>query len=144
MSGIGKRFLEAGYNDPKPLITVDGFHMIRHVVNIFPKYDKLTFICNDAHIKETNMREILYSIDPNCNIHIAKINNFKGPVDAVYQIEKFIENDEEVIISYCDYGTKWDYDDFLKKISDKHIDGAIPCYRGFHPHMLGKDNYAFV
>jgi len=24
MSGIGKRFIEAGYKDPKPLIKVDG------------------------------------------------------------------------------------------------------------------------
>lgn len=24
------------------------------------------------------------------------------------------------------------------------MDGSIACYRGFHPHMLGSDNYAFL
>ena len=28
MSGIGKRFIDAGYKDPKPLISVDGVPII--------------------------------------------------------------------------------------------------------------------
>lgn len=144
MSGLGKRFIDAGYTTPKPLINVDGFPIIQHVVNLFPNYTKLTFICNDLHIKETNMQQILKSIDPKCNICIVDTNNRKGPVDAVYQIKDFIDDNEEVIISYCDYGTKWDYQEFLEKVKNENIHGAIPCYIEFHPHMLGKDNYAFV
>jgi len=34
LSGIGKRFIDAGYNIPKPLIEVDGMPMIEHVVNL--------------------------------------------------------------------------------------------------------------
>ena len=30
MSGIGKRFIDAGYSDPKPLIEVDGYPIIKH------------------------------------------------------------------------------------------------------------------
>ena len=40
MSGLGKRFVEAGYALPKPMISVDGFPMIKHVVDLFPKYLK--------------------------------------------------------------------------------------------------------
>ena len=36
MSGVGKRFVEAGYKDPKPLIDVDGVPMIYHVIDLFP------------------------------------------------------------------------------------------------------------
>jgi NDP-sugar pyrophosphorylase family protein len=36
MSGIGNRFLNAGYTEPKPLIEVDDIPMIYHVINLFP------------------------------------------------------------------------------------------------------------
>ena len=56
MSGIGKRFIDAGYKDPKPLIMVDGKPIIEHVCNLFPGEEKFTFICNSKHLAETNER----------------------------------------------------------------------------------------
>ena len=144
MSGIGKRFIDKGYLEPKFLINVEGKPIIEHVINLFPSEDKFTFILNDLHEKTTNIINILKKLKPKSNILIVSINNRKGPVDAVLQAEKYIDNDEEVIISYCDYGTKWDYNKFKEQIKSKNIDGAIACYRGFHPHMLGTDSYAFV
>ena len=47
MSGLGQRFLDAGYNDPKPLIIVDGKPIIEHVVNLFPGEKDISFICNE-------------------------------------------------------------------------------------------------
>ena len=143
MSGIGKRFIDAGYKDPKPLIVVDKKPIIEHVCDLFPNEDKFTFICNSKHLKETNMKEILQKIKPNANI-VEIPNHKKGPVYAVSLIEDLIEDDEEVIINYCDFGTYWDYDDFLKHTRNRDADGAIPSYKRFHPHMLGSTNYAFM
>lgn len=143
MSGIGKRFIDAGYSAPKPLIIVEGKPIIEHVINLFPKESKYTFICNDVHLRETNMREILINLVPNCNIFEVSVDNRKGPVDAVLQAQELIQDDEQVIVSYCDYGTSWNYNEFKKQIDNKDIEGAIACYKGFHPHMLGSDNYAF-
>ena len=144
LSGIGKRFIDAGYKDPKPLIMVEGKPIIEHVVNLFPNESNFTFICNDLHLNNTNMKEILLKIKPNANIVSVSVNNRKGPVDAILQAQDFIQDDEMVIVSYCDYGTKWNYELFKKQIVEKDVDGAIACYNGFHPHMLGSDNYAFV
>ena len=58
--------------------------------------------------------------------------------------EKEINNDDEIIVSYCDYGTLWNYEEFKKDVKKYNLDGAIPSYIGFHPHMLGSDNYAFI
>jgi NDP-sugar pyrophosphorylase family protein len=144
MSGLGQRFIDKGYLEPKFLINVENKPIIEHVINLFPFEDKFTFIINDLHAKTTDIINILKKLKPKCNIHIVSVNNRKGPVDAVLQSEKYIDNDEEVIISYCDYGTKWNYTKFKEEIKFKNIDGAIACYRGFHPHMLGSDSYAFV
>ena len=141
MSGIGKRFIEAGYKDPKPLIEVDGQPIIKHVVDLFPGVTDITFICNEIHLRDTKMRDILKSIVPNCKIYEVPSENRKGPVDAVNQISEYINDNSEIIISYCDYGTYWNFEKFLQDVRD--FDGAIPCYTGFHPHMLGSDNYAF-
>jgi NDP-sugar pyrophosphorylase family protein len=90
------------------------------------------------------MREILLQIKPTANIFEVSVNNRKGPVDAVLQAKELINDDEQVIVSYCDYGTKWDYELFKTQINHLDVDGAIACYKDFHPHMLGTDNYAFV
>ena len=36
MSGIGKRFIDAGYTVPKSLIIVEGKPIIEHIINLFP------------------------------------------------------------------------------------------------------------
>jgi len=90
------------------------------------------------------MKSILLSIKPTGNIFQVSVNDRKGPVDAVMQAKELIDDNEEIIVSYCDYGTQWDYNKFKNEIKEKNVDGSIPCYKDFHPHMLGSDNYAFV
>ncbi len=143
MSGVGQRFIDAGFKDPKPLIEVDGKPIIQHVVELFPGESKFTFICNKTHLETTNMRSILETIAPEANI-VCIDNHKKGPVFAVRQVLNLIEDDEEVIVNYCDFGTYWDYRDFLKHTRQRKADGAIPAYKRFHPHMLGSTNYAFM
>jgi bifunctional N-acetylglucosamine-1-phosphate-uridyltransferase/glucosamine-1-phosphate-acetyltransferase GlmU-like protein len=144
MSGLGQRFIEAGYNDPKPLIQVDGKPIIQHVLNLFPNEKNITFICNDKHLKETNMRNVLLNICPHSKIFEIPVEGREGPVQAVSLIYEDIDDEKEVIISYCDYGTYWNYESFLNDTRSRNADSAIACYKGFHPHMLGTDNYAFL
>jgi dTDP-glucose pyrophosphorylase len=144
MSGLGKRFIDAGYVEPKPLIKVDGKPIIEHVVHLFPGENDITFICNEQHVKETNMLNILNTICPHGKIVEVPVQGREGPVHAVSLIYDKIDDTKEVIVSYCDYGTYWDYNAFLLDTRSRNADGAIACYKGFHPHMLGKDNYAFL
>ncbi len=44
MSGIGQRFIKAGYTTPKPLIKVENKTIINHVYNMFPEIDSVVFI----------------------------------------------------------------------------------------------------
>ena len=142
MSGIGKRFMDAGYDNIKPLILVDNIPILQHVVNLFPGIDDVIFICNNQHLIDRKIEETLKTICPSCKI-IGIDPNKKGPVYTVSKAFDFIDESKEIIISYCDYGTEWDFDKFLEVIHKWNFDGSIPCYTGFHPHMLGNDNYAF-
>lgn len=145
MSGIGRRFLDAGYTDPKPLIHVEGKPIIQHVAELFKGETEFIYICNDMHLRETDMRRVLETITPRCRIYEVSVDHRRGPVDAVLQIAALeVHDNDEIIVSYCDYGTEWDYEEFKRQIRYHHLDGCIACYKGFHPHMLGSDNYAFV
>ncbi len=51
-----------------------------------------------------------------------------------------IDDDRPVLVSYCDYYMHWDYARFLAELDIGHHAGAVPCYTGFHPHLLPERN----
>jgi NDP-sugar pyrophosphorylase family protein len=140
MTGLGKRFSSAGYKEPKPLILVDGKPMIQHVIELFPNETNILILYNQSH---TDVPCVIHSFCPTAKCIPLEYTG-KGPVETVLRANEFIDKSGEVIVSYCDYGTKWDYKSFLDTVHNKHADGAIACYKGFHPHNLGPDMYAFV
>jgi NDP-sugar pyrophosphorylase family protein len=139
MSGIGKRFADAGYTDIKPLITVHGKPIIEYVIDLFDKKDDFIFIVNENHLLHTNIKNVLLNYVPNAII-VAIPQHKSGPVYAVQQAYEFIKNDEPCIVNYCDFFMEWDYQHFLQTVMDTACDGAIPCYTGFHPHLLHAQN----
>lgn len=143
MSGIGKRFGDAGYTVPKPLIEVDGRPIISYVIDMFPGENNFVFICNREHLETTPLRAVLEQCKPTGRI-IAIEPHKKGPVYAVSQCFTAIDDDDEIVVNYCDFYSDWDYADFLKDTHSRKAEGCVPSYRGFHPHMLGTDNYAFI
>lgn len=144
MAGTGNRFVEAGYKDPKPLIEVNGKRIIQYICEMFDlENDDIIFVCNDYHLKHTNMRSILKSIVPNCTIlEIPK--HKKGPVHTLIDIDSYIEDDEEVIISYCDNPYLWNYDHFKLWVKSNNSDGCILSHVGFHPHRLSSTYMAYM
>lgn len=143
MSGMSSRFSAAGYNLPKYLIEVDGKTIIEHIIDLYPKDTEFVCILNRKNHDETNIASILlYKLQEGSSIRIIDPHK-KGPVYSVLQSLNDIGDDEQVIINYCDFSMYWDYDDFKKFLDTTKCDGCVVCYTGFHPHMLGSDNYAF-
>lgn len=139
MSGLGSRFLEAGYTDPKPLIPVLGRPIIEWVVSMFDVEDDIIFVCREDHLQNTEMKKRLLGFRPNAKI-ISIEGHKKGPVYALKCIEDVIDNQAETIVSYCDYFMQFDYAEFKKSVNRSGADGAIPCYTGFHPHLMKEKN----
>lgn len=145
MSGYGERFRRAGYAVPKPLIDVDGKPVIGHVIDLFPGETDFTFICNREHLESPSYR-LREALERHCPTgRIVAIEPHKlGPVHAVLQAADLIDPERPAIVNYCDFACYWDWDDFRRFVESTACDGAIPCYSGFHPHMLGSTNYAYV
>ena len=145
MSGLGERFKKAGYSLPKALIPMEGKPMVQHVVEMFPGDNEFIFICNEEHLKvsEYRMREVLEGLPVKSEI-VPIAQHKLGPVYAVTQVFDRIQDDEEVVINYCDFTCYWNFADFSSFVRENRSDACLPCYRGFHPHMLGTTNYAFL
>jgi len=140
MSGQGTRFKNAGYEDLKPLIKVHGRPIIEYVVKLFPGENDFIFICDERHLQETNLREVLIGLKPTAKV-IGIPEHKLGPVYAVSQAFDYIDNEESVIVSYCDYFMHWDYSDFKKTVERSNWDACLPVYTGFHPHLLPEQNF---
>ena len=142
MSGMSSRFSAAGYILPKYLIEIDGKKVIEHIVNLYPEDSEFVFIVNDKHYEETNIIEVLDKLVKNKTI-VCIPRHKKGPVFTVSQFNELVGDDEQVIVNYCDFSMYWDYKHFKGFVDETDCDGCVVCYTGFHPHMLGSDNYAF-
>lgn len=145
MSGFGERFRRAGYAVPKPLIEIDGKPIVAYVIDMFPGETDFIFICNQEHLDEPayRMEAILKEYCPSGRI--LGISPHKlGPINAVRQVEHLIDPTEPIVVNYCDFTCYWDWHHFKRYVKEIDCAGAIPAYKGFHPHSLGSTNYAYM
>jgi len=98
---------------------------------------------NRKHHDETYAPGLLLQIlSGGSTIHVVEPHKL-GPVHSVLQVLEEIDDDEPVVMNYCDFSIEWNFDEFKKHVESTNCDGSVICYTGFHPHMLGSDNYAF-
>ena len=145
MSGFGERFRRAGYDVPKPLIEIDGKPIIAHVIEMFPGEHDFIFICNQDHLDHPayRMAEILRQHAPDGRV-VGIAPHKLGPIHAVRQVAHLIDPQRPAVVNYCDFTCYWDWQDFKAFVAETGCTGAIPAYKGFHPHTLGSTNYAYM
>ena len=142
MTGYGSRFVKAGYQVLKPFIPIMGRPIIEWIVKgMYPEEKDFVFIVRDEHLETiSKMRELLIQIAPDATIFSIRDWVKNGPVYDVLRASEVIKDDESVVINYCDFFLVWNWNELKKKIIDRKCDGCVPCYTGFHPHLLPKNN----
>src|SRR5919198_1269338 len=55
MAGAGKRFADAGYAVPKPLIPVAGLPMVVRAARALPATDHWIFVCRTEHVRDAGI-----------------------------------------------------------------------------------------
>jgi NDP-sugar pyrophosphorylase family protein len=143
MAGTGNRFVQQGYKDPKPLIKVNGKRIIEYILDMFDENDEIVFICNDQHIENTDMKDILNKLSPSSKV-VSLPNHKKGPIFTVMPFLDLVDDNEEVIVCYCDNPLIWDKHHFKKYVKDNNLDGCILTHSGLHPHTLNSTKMAFL
>jgi NDP-sugar pyrophosphorylase family protein len=142
MAGSSSRFFEAGYKVTKALLPVGNRKMIEHVVNMFdPNKCRYHIVINSQQLEDhPNLINYLKKIATNIEVVVIEKHDL-GPVYSALQV-KGIKDNEETIVSYCDFIVHWNYPLFLRKVYGK--DGCVVSFKGFHPASFGSTFYAYM
>ena len=132
MAGAGKRFAEAGYTFPKPLIEINNKPMIQWVLDCINIKANFIFLILKEHQEKYNISSVLKILRPNCKI--IEINHLtEGAACTTLLAEKFINNDNPLIIANSDQFIKWNSSNVMYNLINKKYDGAILTFKSIHP-----------
>ena len=132
MAGAGKRFFEAGYVFPKPLIEVNNKPMIQWVIESLNLKANYIFIIQKEHQKKYNIRSVLKILQPDCKI-IELDHLTEGAACTTLLAKKFINNSDPLIIANSDQYINWNSSKALYDFNSKNLDGAILTFEAIHP-----------
>ena len=124
MSGKGKRFKTYGYRAPKPLIQINKSPMLKLATDTFPRSKKWCFVINTNDNRNNRIKKLINSIDYNSKIVGVK-KTTEGPASSCYLSKDYVNNEENLFISSCDYLTIFNENKWKNLIKDKNIDGVI-------------------
>jgi bifunctional N-acetylglucosamine-1-phosphate-uridyltransferase/glucosamine-1-phosphate-acetyltransferase GlmU-like protein len=141
MTGVGQRFVDAGYKTLKPLIHVDGKSIVEHVLNMYTDAEKVICVISRDHEQKELLAAEICRIRPDSVV--IEISKHKlGPGHAVLQAKSAIDPYLPVLVSYCDWAGCWNPYQMIEQL--KNHSGSILTYTGFHPHMLRSTQFAYV
>ena len=142
MTGYGSRFVAAGYKELKTIFPVLGKPIIEWIVKkMYPGEKNITYVCRQEHLEQIPyMRKVLMELAPMAKIFAIKDWVKKGPVYDVLRAAEVIDDGLPCIINYCDFYMTWDWEKFKADVAARKCAGCVPCYTGFHPHLLPEAN----
>tara|TARA_B100000427_G_scaffold324265_1_gene329122 strand:+ start:22 stop:726 length:705 start_codon:yes stop_codon:yes gene_type:complete len=132
MAGAGKRFQDAGYIFPKPIIEINKKPMIQWVIESLNVKANYIFIVQQEHNQKYNLQSVLKMMDPNCKVvELDKLT--EGAACTTLIAKEFINNSNPLIIANSDQFIEWDSSKTMYKFTTKKIDGAILTFESIHP-----------
>ncbi|MES3576143.1 glycosyltransferase family 2 protein [Enterobacter cloacae] len=134
MAGLGSRFAQAGFSDPKPFIPVAGVPMIELVIrNLRPsRPHRFIFVCQEIHLQHYDYRPRLQLLAPECEV-LGLAEPTSGALCTVLAAAKFIDNDTPLMIANADQWVDIDIDDYLLRMDDSDLDGLMMTMPAIDP-----------
>lgn len=142
MAGRGSRFAGTEYGVPKPLIEVcPGKRMVDYVIDYLTLSEphRFLFVCLGEHNREYSLKNFFHGKTSGHEIIVTQ-KVTAGPAASALLAERFIENDEELLVAYCDMFLTIDMARFLKWSRRRRADGGVIAYPSTNP----MDSYAKI
>lgn len=129
MGGLGQRFVDAGYETPKPLIKIDGKEMFLtalssfDLINIPKRY--IFVVRKDQDIKYGLVSKIK-KILPGSEI-VMLDKNTRGAVETAMLAKSYLNNTDPIVILDCDmkFTSKQYFKKILQSLEDGNPDGLL-------------------
>ena len=125
MAGLGKRFVDAGYKDPKPFIDVLGKPMIQHVIeNLDMKGARFILIARKEHVQDYG--HVIDALKSGFDLQLITIDKLtEGTACTVLYAKKIIDGRDPLLIANSDQIVDFDCGEFIEDAAKKELDGSI-------------------
>ncbi|MGF1839405.1 glycosyltransferase family 2 protein [Vibrio atlanticus] len=134
MAGRGSRFAKEGYDLPKPLIDVNGKHMIEVVINnLKPSCEhRFIFVCQNEHIQKYNLYDVFSN---SCeDFEVVGIDGItEGAAITVLKARKYFESNQPLMIANSDQWVDVDINAYLQDIVDRKLAGSMLTMKADDP-----------
>ncbi len=134
MAGEGSRFAKEGYTFPKPLIDVRGKPMIQTVVENLDFDSDYVFLVRKKHIEQYS--GILDTLDriTNGRFNYVEVDGLtEGAACTALLAEKYIDNDEGLLIANSDQFISYEPENFNTIKSLSGVDSIVFTFNDVHP-----------
>jgi len=134
MAGEGSRFIKEGYTFPKPLIDVNGKPMIQTVVENLDFDCEYIFLVRKEHVeKYEGMLDTLGRITNDRFRHVVVDGLTEGAVCTALLAEKYIDNDEDLLIANSDQFIEYEPENFKAFKNLTNTDAIVFTFNAVHP-----------
>ncbi|MDR0950804.1 MAG: glycosyltransferase family 2 protein [Candidatus Ancillula sp.] len=132
MGGLGQRFVEAGYDTPKPMIEIEGKPMFMKALESFPQNWEMQniFVIRQDQDQKYNLKQQIESTLPTAQVEILD-HNTGGAVETCLIAEQDIDDDLPIIIADCD--TRFKSLEYNKKVEKNQVDGLLLSFNSDDP-----------
>ena len=136
MGGRGSRFGKMGYNQPKPLIEIQGkpfFYWATQSIAKFVNLSSLTFVVLQEHIDNFAIDKAIHEYYPQAELVVLP-DVLKGAVLTCLEGTKTIANAQPILFNDCDHIFKCrKFYDFCHKGEFTKLDGALLTFASDDP-----------
>lgn len=141
LAGAGQRFVDAGYKDPKPLISVSKLPMIIQAARSLPATKNQIFVCRDEHLARFPLRETLTHFYPGSRC-VSVDHLTAGQASTCMLAKDLIDRDAPLHIGACDNSMVYDLGNFENLFASPDTDAVIWTFRNnptvrFNPKAYG-------
>lgn len=134
MAGAGSRFAKEGYTFPKPLIDVNGRPMIQTVVENLDFDCEYVFLVRKEHVeKYSGLINTLDRITNGKFEYVVVDGLTEGAACTALLAEKYIDNEEDLLIANSDQFIEYAPQNFLMLKSLTACDAIVYTFNAVHP-----------
>lgn len=140
-AGAGQRFVDEGFDVPKPLIEIEGVPMIIKAAEKLPPADQWIFICRDEHVKNFNIDQKLKKYFHGLKI-IPVDYLTEGQASTCLLAKEYLFNDDVLTIGACDNATDYNLEAFKDELSK--TDALVWTFRNNPAVLRNPKMYGWV
>lgn len=125
MAGLGSRFRNEGYKDPKPFIDIKGKSMIERVLeNLYLPYANYILIARKEDLEKR--KDLVSKIEKEYNATFISIDQLtEGTACTILFARELINNTTPLLIANSDQIIDFQINSFIEDAHSRNLDGSI-------------------